>query len=462
MHSLHIQKIKAITIFTAVLTLASSCKKFLTPDPEKSAIQASQAFSTDGAATSAVFGIYSTMMYGGLGNNPYNGSFGVSFGLASDELNEYNQTYPDWQQDQVTYASYGPNYSYWADQYNYIYQCNAAIEGMKASTGMSDSIRTQLLGECYFVRAFCYFSLTNMYGAVPLATSSNYQANATLGRADSAAVYQQIIADLQQAESLLTPNYPSANMVRPNGYAAQALLARVYLYQDSWAKAESEVDSVLAGPYQLAANLNKVFTINSPEVIWELYPSGQGSQNAYDFSYYTPASTQSGPKYYLTSTLVNSFEPGDQRATTWMTAYPFNGTTYYYPSKYVTPSASPAAQYNVVLRLAEQYLIRAEARAGQNNLSGAAADLNAIRTRAGLAATTATGQSALLAAIAHERQVELFTEWGHRWFDLKRTGTIDAVLGAEKPTWTPDASLLPIPRLEIQADVNLSQNPGYN
>jgi len=447
----------------AVLAMlsASSCKKFLTPNPEQSAIQASQAFSTDASATSVVAGLYTSMQYGGLGSSPFNGALGVFLGLASDELNGYSQTYLDWQNDQFTYTDYCPDYYDWADTYNYIYQCNAAIEGMNVSTGMSDSIRTQLSGECYFIRAFCYFELTNLYGSVPLTTSSSYQTNATLGRTDTAAIYQQVIADLQKAESLLKPNYPSANMVRANLYVAQGLLARVYLYQGKWARAEAEVDSVLAGPYSLATSLSGVFKITSPEVIWELYPASQGSRNAYDFGFYTPASSQSGPKYYLTSTLVNSFEPGDQRATTWMTAYPFNGTTYYYPSKYVTPGASPATQYNVVLRLAEQYLIRAEARAEQNNLSGAAADLDAIRTRAGLGATTASGQTSLLEAIAHERQVELFTEWGHRWFDLKRTGTINAVLGTEKPTWTPDASLLPIPKMELQADVNLSQNAGY-
>lgn len=463
MHRLYIQHTKAITLFTAVLAIfaASSCKKFLTPNPEQSAIQASEAFSTDASATSVVAGIYTSMMYGGLATTPTNGTLGVLLGLASDELDGYNQAFVDWQDDQFVYTGGCPDDYTWSDIYNYIYQCNAAIEGMKASTAMSDSIRAQLLGECYFIRAFCYFELTNMYGAVPLTKSSNYQANATLARTDSAAIYQQVIADLQKAESLLKPNYPSANMVRANLYVAQALLARVYLYEGKWARAEAEVDSVLAGPYSLATSLSGVFKITSPEVIWELYPIAQGSRNAYDFGFYTPASSQSGPKYYLTSTLVNSFEPGDQRATTWMTAYSFNGTTYYYPSKYVTPSSSPATQYNVVLRLAEQYLIRAEARAEQNNLSGAAADLDAIRTRAGLGATTASGQASLLEAIAHERQVELFTEWGHRWFDLKRTGTINAVLGTEKPTWTPDASLLPIPKMEIQADVNLSQNAGY-
>ena len=118
----------------------------------------------------------------------------------------------------------------------------------------------------------------------------------------------------------------------------------------------------------------------------------------------------------------------------------------------------------MVLRFAELYLIRAEARAQQNKLTGAnsaASDINVIRTRAGLSNTTATTQAALLLAVEKERQVELFTEWGHRWFDLRRTGRIDAVLSAVKPTWKPTAALFPIPYLEIQRNPLLTQNNGY-
>ena len=118
-----------------------------------------------------------------------------------------------------------------------------------------------------------------------------------------------------------------------------------------------------------------------------------------------------------------------------------------------------------MFRLAEQYLIRAEARAQQNNISGAQADLNAIRTRAGLANVTATTQTGLVTAIYHERQIELFTEFGHRWFDLKRTGQLDAVMGIAAPqkggTWASYKALIPIPASEISINPHLTQNPGY-
>jgi hypothetical protein len=119
----------------------------------------------------------------------------------------------------------------------------------------------------------------------------------------------------------------------------------------------------------------------------------------------------------------------------------------------------------MVLRLAEQYLIRAEARAAMNNLTGAKADLDVIRVRAGLPRTTANTKEAILNAIAHERRIELFTEWGHRWFDLKRTGAIDSVMkniAIEKASiWNTNFKLFPIPQTEILLNSRLIQNNGY-
>jgi hypothetical protein len=116
-----------------------------------------------------------------------------------------------------------------------------------------------------------------------------------------------------------------------------------------------------------------------------------------------------------------------------------------------------------VLRLAEQYLIRAEARANQNNIAGAVDDINVIRTRAGLPAVSqGVSKDQCLLAIEQERRIELFTEWGHRWFDLKRTNRADAVLSTLKsPNWQSADRLYPIPQSELETDVHLNQNPGY-
>jgi hypothetical protein len=116
----------------------------------------------------------------------------------------------------------------------------------------------------------------------------------------------------------------------------------------------------------------------------------------------------------------------------------------------------------MVLRLGEQYLIHAEAAAELGNLGTALSDLNTVRARAGLGASTASTQADLLTAIMHERQVELFTEWGNRWFDLNRTGTAGAVLNAEKGGFQSYMALYPVPFSQIEVNTLLTQNPGYN
>ncbi|HWW39964.1 RagB/SusD family nutrient uptake outer membrane protein, partial [Pedobacter sp.] len=146
----------------------------------------------------------------------------------------------------------------------------------------------------------------------------------------------------------------------------------------------------------------------------------------------------------------------DQRKAVWTDftpspgAAPYHGRIYRYSTKYAAPPAdnAPDGYSYTMLRLGEQYLIRAEARAQQSNTALAANDLNKIRKRAGLANTTAVSAPELLTAIAQERERELFAEWGHRFLDLKRRGEAAQFL-------------YPIPPMEIKNDPNLIQNPGY-
>jgi hypothetical protein len=170
------------------------------------------------------------------------------------------------------------------------------------------------------------------------------------------------------------------------------------------------------------------------------------------------------PVYSPTNEFFNSFESGDQRKTNWLKSTVVSGSTYYYPFKYKqrSPVTGVNMEYSMYLRLAELYLIRAEARVHQNKLSEAVADLNVIRSRAGLSNTPAGTFDEILSAIYKERRIEFFTESGHRFFDLKRTMTIDSVMKAIKPLWSSNAALFPIPQSEILLNPNLSQNPGYN
>jgi hypothetical protein len=243
-----------------------------------------------------------------------------------------------------------------------------------------------------------------------------------------------------------------------------------------WKNAEAQADSVIGdvGDFQLPA-LSGVFLVNSKEVIWGLVPY-QTIGNPFQVKdargyYMTPGKTPAAVPVLSTfgDSLIAAFEPGDGRWGTWVGKDSVPGTpaaVYYYASKYKAMGTYTAAQETLVmLRLAEQYLIRAEARAQQNNLSGALADLNAVRLRAGLGASGAVSQADVLAAILHERRVEFFTEVGHRWFDLRRSGNLDAVMSVLAPkkggSWSSFEAWWPIPLTDIQNDTRLVQTPGY-
>jgi hypothetical protein len=339
------------------------------------------------------------------------------------------------------------------------------IEGLSSSTNVSNQIKTQVTGEAKFVRALCNFYLVNLFGDVPLVVVSNFQNNSALPRTSKTDVYQQIISDLKDAQNLLAETYSFSNneRVRPTKWAATALLSRVYLYQGDYADAESEATKIIdnTGLFSLV-NINSVFLKNSKEAIWQLMPV-LVNLNTNEGNIFILTSSPSSIS--MSTQLLNSFETGDLRRSYWVGTLTVGSNTFYFPYKYKVKSGSGLSEYSMVLRLAELYLIRAEARAQQSKIAESQSDLNAIRNRAGLTNTTANDKSSLLVAIQHERQVELFTEGGHRWFDLKRTNNIDMVMSnistLKGGSWSNFKALYPIPQTEIINDVNLSQNTGY-
>jgi hypothetical protein len=461
------------------LVAASGCRKYLEVPLPLTSVAVSGAFQNDNSAAATLTGVYAQLSTA----NIFSGSLGVGgfTGLYGDELKIQLTTVPDY------VAVYGDGVSsssavtsLWTTFYSRLYAVNLAIEGLKPATNLS--YQGQWLGEAYFLRGLLYFYQTNLYGDVPLVLSSDYLSNNILARSPQADVYTQILSDLKQAQSLLDNQYHdgtgavTTSRGRPNKAAATALLARVYLYMKDWKNAEAQANSLIgdAADYQLPA-LSKVFLVNSAEVIWGLVPySGNSFLVADAKAYYIPPGKIPATVVLssLGDSLVAAFEPGDGRWSTWVgkDSVPASGGTpaavYYYASKYKAMGLYTSAQETfVMLRLAELYLIRAEARAQQNNLSGALADLNAVRARAGLGASAAVTQADVLGAVLHERRVELFTEVGHRWFDLRRTGNVDAVMSVMAPlkggSWSSFKAWWPIPLTDIQNDTRLVQTPGF-
>ncbi|HUZ58713.1 MAG TPA: RagB/SusD family nutrient uptake outer membrane protein, partial [Hanamia sp.] len=352
--------------------------------------------------------------------------------------------------------------SLWGNGFSILYNANACLEGL-AQSNISDVVKNQLIGEAKFSRAFLLFNLSNLYGPIPLVTSTDYHKNQILPRSPLDSVYAQIINDLKDAQNLLSANYPTAGRFRPNRFTASALLAKVYLYQKNWTEADKNATEIIdAGIYSLETDLNNVFLTGSNETIWELSPVIPGFET-WEGYFFVPVSSNVIPSYIINDSLLNAFENGDERQQKWLNKDTVNGNDYYYPYKYKLgyDGLSVPLEGYVVFRLSEQYLIRAEARAQEGNLSGAMSDLNLIRNRAGLQNFISTDQASLLTAIQHERQVELFCEWGNRWFDLKRTGKANEVLSLIKPDWQAKDTLYPIPQTELNSNPFLTQNPGY-
>ena len=474
------KNLKVCVLLFAVLMLSQTgCKKLVEVDTPITSTNADNVYATDATAIAVLTGIYTNIGTSSFGGG---GILSLSFfpGLSADELTLFsgslnNNSVEAYYTNSLTNNNLNSP-DFWTAFYKTIFVCNAAIKGLTDAKGLTSAVKQQLLGESKFMRAFCYFYLVNLYGDVPVTTTVDYKVNALLSRTSQMQVYQQIKADLSDAQELLSADYldgtllnSTADRLRPTKWAAIALLARVDLYYNhDWANAESNATAVIDNATQYSlSSLENAFLMNNTEAIWQLQPVNIDINTPEAWLFILP---DTGPDLihpvYLSPQLLSSFENGDKRKENWINTVTVGNNTYYYSYKYKSATlGAPVTEFSTVLRLAEQYLIRAEARVQLGNISGAAADLNMIRSRAGLPNTTAATRDDLLTAILQERQVELFTEWGHRWLDMKRTNTIDNTMTAVTPQkggiWRPQWQWYPIPLSELKYDPNLVQNEGY-
>ncbi len=351
----------------------------------------------------------------------------------------------------------------WNATYTQIYGINAVMKGVEESTGLTTEQKEQLRGEALFARALLHSYLAGVYGACPYIVTTDYVQNTNVSRLPKSQVYGLCIVDLEEAQNLVPEGYLGTFRARPNKFAVRALLARLYLYSGRWAEASNEASAVLnqTSLYAWEPDLNKVFLKGCTSTIWQFAAAG------------TTGNTQEGTLFVfnagppttvsLSSQLYASFEVGDLRKSAWTRTITNGSTTWYHAYKYKQGAGAAATtEHSVVLRLAEQYLIRAEARVQQGDLVNGKQDLDFIRANAGLPPSTAVTVADLLTAILKERQVELFTEMGHRFFDLQRNGTLNSTLSPVKPGWNSTDVLWPVPQSELLINPNLApQNEGY-
>lgn len=435
----------------------SSCKKFIETGIPPTNIDASTAFSDSATATSSVLGIYSAI----AGSSSSAMYYAITFGAMSADEGYFllNTSYDNFKNN--TLAAGNDGNTMWSAIYARIGRANYAIEGLTAANGLTTSVKNQLLGEAKFWRAWLYFYLSQYFGDVPLTLTTKALEEGLTPKTAIAAVRTQIVKDLVEAKALLTDKYPSTERARINKKVVSAFLSKVYLYTGNWAGAETEATEVInSGTYSIVTNLDNVFLNTSNETIWQLSLVNTSGVAATSFgAQYLPASTS--PAFVLYDTLANTFEANDLRKASWAKSIVYDNKTFYYPYKYKVRVTTTGNEYPVMLRLAEVYLNRAEARANLDNVSGAQADLNVVRGRAGLGETSAATKVTLLAALLHERWVELFTETADRWFNLKRTDKATEVLSLIKPQWKAFQQLYPIPMQSMNSNPNLKDNDGY-
>lgn len=439
---------KLITILSAALITLGGCNKFVDTPLPADRIPVSGAFSNDASATNVLLSGYGALQNIMLGQTLYTDLF-------SDEVYAPNAGGATQEAQENTYTD-ATNYDFYEQHYKVIFIANTVLEALAGENQLTPATVQQLRGEALFLRAYSHFQLLNLYGTPPLITTTQVAISSLVPNTPAADTRQQIITDLGDALDLVSEEYPSGDRTRANKAVVRAFLARAYLYFGNWAKAEEMASDIIQPEnYTLVSDLTKVFVSDSPEIIWQLW-----SQTGYTAQGINYIPEDGVSVYYrLRDGLVDAFEAGDGRRANWIK---MGNENAYYPYKYrLRTIVSGSTEYAVQLRLAEQYLIRAEARAQQNNVADGLDDLNAIRFRAGLEDAEAATKEVLLEKIEQERRIELMTEVGHRWFDLKRTGRSHFWLSAQKPTWQQRDTILPYPVRVLLNSPELEQNDGY-
>jgi hypothetical protein len=460
-------KYSIIALSTIVMLYNSGCQKQLDIKPHDT-VESDQALKTSKDVQGVLIGAYTAA---GL-RNLYGGRLqSTTDFLADDGDFSYQGTFSDYTELDNKRITINNAFvqGVWDDGYNTIGVCNTVLANLNLVDAAN---KTKVEGEAKFLRGMTYFDLARAFGkawndgspttnlAVPLVLTptTSIPGIQKVKRNTVAEIYAQAIADLTTAET----NLEAGKSVYASSSSASAVLARIYLTQEKFEQAEAEATKIIdAGDFALVKNFTEEFqkpaqathVFNSTEDIFAIQISSQSGFNALNEVYASSDFAGRG-ETFIYPQHFDRYEAGDDRANEF-TEDPF------------TTKFNNNFGNVITIRLAEIYLIRAEARVRKTtpNLVGAAADINVVRNRAKLANTTAKTATALFDAVKKERRVELPFE-GFRLGDLKRykesTHSID---GDGNPVetflWNSAKLIFPIPKRERDANPNLTQNEGY-
>ena len=464
-----------LTLVSLSALLGTSCQKETLDQKPQASLDASTAIKDAASVNAATLGIYSGFQSG----NYYGLRYFIFADLYADNMSHVG-TFPSFatianKQILPDNTELG---SMWNSMYSTINRANTVIAAVPTVADQT-VVKDNVLAEARILRANVYFDLIRYWGGsntgfskaggvgVPLIlTPTLVEADATpKARASEATVMGQVIADLDFAIGVST--FGNTNVAgRVGKDYAKALRARVALYMGDYSTAQTYASELIASSrYALTAGADykNIWALkNTKESLWEIQYEPTNS-NSIAFYYYTTA-TGGRNEIATASGLNTAHEAGDLRQA--VNATTTGGASSNLKTLKFTRVAT--GDDNVVMfRLSELYLIRAEARAQiGTDLVGALADLNVVRTRAGLAASAASTTATLMTAILKERRIE-FAHEGQRFFDLKRTGTLASTLGASLfgVSGAFDNSfraLWPIPQREVLTSGGIiAQNTGY-
>jgi hypothetical protein len=496
------------------LTVVSfSCTKFL-DDVPKTSLTTGNSYNTANDIEAALNGVYNLF----YGSDYYQWEYVMISDVGSD--NAYpgggnEETFFEYDRHTLP-ASNHHNYVNWGALYRGIARANILLDKVSVVTdpALTTERKNQIIGEASFLRAFHYYQLVKNYGGVPLELSSNTADPIATRKARSTEkeVYDQIVKDLEVAVSKLPDAYGSSasiNKVRATKGAANAMLAKVWAQRSDrdYAKVLTYCNAVISGGggYSLVSNYANLFDgahyFNTESILEIPFEEGNWSASSWGVELYL-APEDGWQKYCVPSKdLVAAYDTqgdnirknanilfmtrdvnGDKISWADENWNPCKDSTIGIPFNYKQKHAGGWASGDnyYLLRLADILLLKAEAQNETGATSAAIATLNIVRARVGLTGlSTGLSQSAAKTAILNERRLELAFE-GQRWDDLVRTGTAVSTMNAlnentytclvnvpsapvkmNYTTVTTNRLILPIPQLEIDANPNLTQNPGY-
>jgi hypothetical protein len=504
----------AVTLTTLLLATGYSCKNALDVNPQGEITEA-QIISDPNVATNLVTGIYNIFFAGdAFGNDVRGFQFTVLGDIASDDADKGStpSDYGDANALDLLQANgnNGVVNNIWKGTYQAIARANQALAQLQ-NAQFEATTKNRLIGEARFLRAMFYFNLVRIFGGVPLldrvpaASEANSPAFQTRATAD--AIYKFVIDDLTFASANL-PDIAnnSADVGRASKGAAQALLAKVYLYNKDYTNAYNTSQAIItSGRYALLEDFTTLFRQqgnNSKESIFEIQAGQNLACNAAIDRFTIAQGPRAGGKngwvdrgYGFNNpseSLVREYEAGDIRKnSTIITINPSNGANsvgtilydgFRVPTKdsvqndrynykaYYSRDAEPNCgnvdrlpKHVMVLRYAEVLLIHAEAALQTGKAGEALNDINALRRRAKLPVLTG---GPTLEQIWHERRVEMAMEQD-RFFDLVRQDAVQpgraaAAFAAHGKVWSATKALFPIPQQQIDlSGGSLKQNPGY-